>query len=262
MHGTRRWVTVVVAGALLAACAGDLGGTSDAAGQGDGELSGELVVFAAASLTDAFRELAEAFTRQHPDVRVLFNFAGSQVLASQIDAGAPADVFASANVEQMAVVAEQGTTAAEPTVFTSNLLEIAVEPDNPHGVSGLGDLADPGLIVVLPAEEVPAGRYARQALAAGGVAVTPASLERDVRAALAKVELGEADAAIVYASDVTAADGRVDGVAIPAEDNVSAAYPIAPLADAPNPAAAAAFVEFVLGAQAQDILATYGFTSP
>jgi molybdate transport system substrate-binding protein len=126
----------------------------------------------------------------------------------------------------------------------------------------LADLADPSLIVVLPAEEVPAGRYAREALKAAGVELTPASLEQDVRAALAKVELGEADAAVGYVSDVVAADGNVDGVAIPVGDNVAASYPIAVLADAPNLAAAEAFVESVLDAQGQEILATYGFTSP
>jgi molybdate transport system substrate-binding protein len=262
MTGVDRWVAVVALGALLAACAADVGESQAATADGDGELSGELVVFAAASLTDAFSELAEAFTAEHPDVRVVFNFAGSQVLASQIAEGAPADVFASADVVQMDVVADAASTTAEPVVFTSNLLEIAVEPGNPHGVSALADLEAPDLIVVLPAEAVPAGRYAREALDAAGVALTPASLEQDVRAALAKVELGEADAALVYASDVAAADGRVDGVAIPAEHNVPASYPIAALADASNPRAAAAFVDFVLGAQGQDILAAYGFTSP
>jgi molybdate transport system substrate-binding protein len=197
----------------------------------------------------------------HPTVEVVLNHAGSQTLASQIDEGAPADVFASANTTQMAAVAAAGNLAAEAEVFTANLLAIAVEAGNPLGVDGLADLSDPDLVLVLPAEAVPAGQYAREALDAAGVEVSPSSLEQDVRAALSKVELGEADAAIVYASDVAASAAAV-GIDIPAEQNVPASYPIAVIADAPNPTAANAFVAFVLSDSGQDILATYGFTAP
>jgi molybdate transport system substrate-binding protein len=227
-----------------------------------GAVSGELIVFAAASLTDAFEGIARAFTAAHPGVRVTFNLAGSTTLAAQVNQGAPADVLASADTVQMDVVAAAGNLAGEPAVFASNRLMIAVEPGNPFGVTGLEDLAVPGLVLVLPAEDVPAGRYARQALASRGVTVTPASLELDVRATMSRVLLGEADAAIVYESDVIASGGRVEGVAIPREHNVVATYPIVVLAGARNPTAAEAFVAFVLDAEGQAILADHGFTAP
>jgi molybdate transport system substrate-binding protein len=228
---------------------------------GDGP-SGELVVFAAASLTEAVDALAVAFTAANPEVVVTRNLAGSQTLASQLVEGAPADVFASANTTQMDAVAASVELAGAPATFTANRLAIVVEPGNPLGIEGLGDLADDGLLVVLPAQEVPAGRYAREALDAAGVTVNPVLLERDVRAALSKVALGEADASIVYTSDLVAAGDRVAGVAIPAEDNITATYPIARLADAPNPVAADAFVAFVLSEPGQAILAEHGFTAP
>lgn len=225
-------------------------------------LSGNLTVFAAASLADAFADIADAFVAAHPDVRVRLNVAGSHTLASQIIQGAPADVYASADVEQMRAAREAATLAGPPAAFARNTLAIAVEPGNPHGVAGLGDLADPGLLVVLPTEQAPAGAYARAALDAAGVTVAPASLAADVRGARSAVALGEADAALVYASDVVAADGRVEGVAIPEEDNVTATYPIAALAQTPNPDAAQAFVKFVGGRQARAILADHGFAPP
>jgi molybdate transport system substrate-binding protein len=244
---------------MLAAC-GSAGVDGD--GRATGAVSGELIVFAAASLTDAFDELAQAFVAAHPAVEVVVNHAGSQTLAGQIAEGAPADVFASANVVQMDALADGGLLDREPALFTATALAIAVEPGNPLVIGGLQDLADPDLLVVLPAEEVPAGQYAREALDAAGVEVTPASLEQDVRAARSKVELGEADASIVYASDIVAADGRVDGVAIPAEHNVRATFPIAVLADAPNGAAADAFVAFVRSDAGQEVLTANGFEAP
>jgi len=224
--------------------------------------SGEVLVFAAASLTEAFDALADAFVDTNPQAAVTLNLAGSQTLASQIAEGAPADVFASANTTQMDAVAEAVELAGAPQVFTANRLAIVVEEGNPLGIERLADLAGEDLLLVLPAVEVPAGRYARQALDAAGVAVTPVSLERDVRAALSKVALGEADASIVYASDLVSAGDRVAGVEIPVEDNVAAAYPIVRLADAPNPATGDAFVAFVRSEAGQAILAGYGFAAP
>jgi molybdate transport system substrate-binding protein len=257
----RRWLAALTAALMATAC-----GSGAATGEGPraaaGDVSGELLVFAAASLTDAFAELGAAFVDANPAVEVVFNHAGSQTLASQIVEGAPADVFASADRAQMDAVDDAGNLGGEAATFAANLLAIAVEPGNPLGIDGLADLADPDLVLVLPVEEVPAGRYARQALDAAGVAVAPSSLERDVRAALAKVELGEADASIVYVSDLVAADGRADGVTIPAEHNVRATYPVAVLADAPNPAAAEAFVALVLSDAGQEILTAHGFEMP
>jgi molybdate transport system substrate-binding protein len=257
-RATRMCLAGLTVAVLVTACGSadtDAGsGTSD-------EVSGELVVFAAASLTDAFDEVHEAFVQANPDVEAVFNHAGSQTLANQINEGAPADVFASANATQMDDVAAEGNLAADAAIFTTNLLAIAVETGNPFGIGSLADLADPDLVLVLPAEEVPAGQYAREALAGAGVEVSPSSLEQDVRAALSKVELGEADASIVYASDVIASE-EAEGIEIPTDQNVPASFPIAVLADAPNPTAAEAFVAFVLSDAGQDILATYGFTSP
>jgi molybdate transport system substrate-binding protein len=256
----RRVGLLVVAALLLTACART--SATPTGSPATSRLSGELLVFAAASLTDAFDEVAEAFTAQHPDLSVTYNLAGSQVLATQITEGAPADVLASANAAQLDVVAQAVGVDGEPQVFATNALEIAVEPGNPLGIAGLGDLARDDVVLVLPAEEVPAGRYAVEALAAAGVTVSPSSLENDVRAALARVELGEADAAIVYRSDVVAAGSAVEGVEIPEAQNVLARYPVAALAEAPNPEAAAAFVEFLLDEEAQQILGRFGFGPP
>lgn len=261
----RRAGARTVAG-LLSACVALAGcGVTDGSateGEDGGSGSGELVVFAAASLSDAFAEVADAYAAAHAGTRVVVNTAGSQILAHQVTQGAPADVFASADPAQMAVVDEAGYVDGTPLVFASNRLAIAVEPGNPRGIGGLGDLDDPGLVVVLPAEQVPAGAYAREALAAAGVALQPTSQEPDVRATLSKVALGEADAAIVYASDVAVAAGRVDGVAIPTAANVTATYPIAALTSAADPTAAGAFVDFVLADAGQAILARHGLQPP
>ena len=262
-----RSLLLVAALAMLAACGTGAETTTDdmptAASDGAVTVSGDVTVFAAASLTDAFTELGAAFEDAHPDTTVTFNFAGSQQLATQITAGgAPADVFASANTTQMDVVAAAGLLAGDPSVFARNRLEIVVEPGNPADVTTLADLGRDDVTVVLAAEEVPAGQYAREALDAAGISVRPVSLETDVRAVLTKVSLGEADAGIVYTSDVAAADDRVEGVAIPDEDNVIAAYPIADLRDAPNARAARAFVAMVSSEEAGKTLEAYGFDAP
>lgn len=280
-----RVASVVAAAALLlAACGGDGNGgqTSttpvtptptgspdarvDGGGDGDGtpvdaELSGELVVFAAASLTDVFTELGEHFESTHPGVSIVFNFAGSSTLATQIVEGAPADIFASANDTQMTVVTD-ADLAEGPVTFTANVLEIVVEAGNPLGITTLEDLARDDVILVLAAPEVPAGALATRMLDEQSIEVTPASLEVDVRATLAKVELGEADVAIVYRSDVATADDTVEGVVIPADRNLSTTYPIVALRDAPNPDAAAAFLELILSEVGVRALEAAGFSAP
>ena len=250
------------ASALLLLVAGACSGVGGAGATTPGApaVEGEVVVFAAASLSDAFDTIAEGFEAQHPGASVTFNLGASNALATQVADGAPADVLATASERTMTTVADAGLVEGEPTTFIANVLQIAVAPGNPLGIAGLDDLADPGLVLVLAAPEVPAGRYAAEALADAGVEATPSSLETDVRAALARVELGEADAAIVYASDVVAAGDAVEGVAIRDEDNVAAEYPIAVLAGAPNPAGADAFVRWVLGEEAQAALLEAGFT--
>ena len=216
-------------------------------------------MFAAASLTAAFGGLGDAFTTANPDVDVRFNFAGSSDLVAQISDGAPVDVFASADLTTMAKLTDAGLAAGEPSTFATNVVEVVVEPRNPLGITGVADLADGDLVVVQCAPGVPCGSYAVQVFANAGITVTPSSYEENVNGVVTKVTLGEADAGIVYRTDVIAAGDAVEGVPIPDEINVVAEYPIAPVADAPNAAGAQAFVDFVLSPSGQDILAAYGF---
>lgn len=226
------------------------------------DLDGELLVSAAASLTDVLFEIETAFETTYPDVDVVLNLAGSSALREQIREGAPADVFASANMSNMQQLVDAGEVAGEPVIFAMNSLEIAVPAGNPAGVTGLADLGREELLIGLCAEAVPCGDFARLVLDNAGVAPAIDTNEPDVRALLTKLELGELDAGITYVTDVAAAAGQVEGVAIPDADNVIAEYPIAALANAPNPAAAAVFVDFVLSADGRAILSSYGFGLP
>ena len=227
-----------------------------------GGVSGDITVFAAASLTAAFTDIGDAFMSEHPDAKVTFNFAGSSELVAQIGEGAPADVFASADLGNMATLTDAGNNASAPVVFATNVAQIIVAPGNPLGITGVADLADDDLIVVVCAPEVPCGKYAAAVFEHAGVVVTPKSLEENVKAVVAKVVLGEADAGIVYATDVIAAGADAEGVDIPADVNVVAEYPIALVEATPNPAGAQAFVDFVNSDQGQKILAAYGFLAP
>ncbi|GAB7041000.1 molybdate ABC transporter substrate-binding protein [Catenuloplanes niger JCM 9533] len=220
-------------------------------------LSGQLTVFAAASLTEAFDRIGQQLQARHPQLFVTVNYGGSSGLATQINEGAPADVFAAASPATMTTVTDAGNNAGAPVVFARNQLVIAVAKGNPKDVTGLADLARPGLKVALCAEEVPCGAAAKRA----GVTVTPVTLERDVKAALAKVKLGEVDAALVYRTDATAAPSDVDAVEFPESANAINDYPIVVLADAPNPAAAAGFVEFVR-TEGLAVLTEAGFQAP
>ncbi len=246
----------------LTACGSSSGGSTTApGGSDDSKLTGTLTVFAAASLTDVFTRLGDRLTADTPTLEVQFNFAGSSGLATQIVQGAPADVFASANEEQMAVVTDEGL-AADPVVFTSNVLRIAVPAGNPAGVTGLADFAREDLALAVCAPDVPCGAAAEQVFAAAGVAARPDTLEEDVRAALTKVELGEVDAALVYASDVASAGDEVRGIDFPEAEDAVNDYPICVLAEAPNPDAAWAFVELVRSDEGQQALADAGFRAP
>ena len=247
-------VAVVACALVLGACGDD----SDTDGRG---LSGTVTVLAASSLTGAFEELAGEFEDRHPGVDIETSFAASSELAAQIQQGAPADVFASADESNMDKVVESGDVDTEPVVFARNRLTIAVEQGNPQDIAGMPDLARDDLVVVLCAEQVPCGKFADQALDAAGVSVSPASREENVKAALGKVELGEADAAIVYVTDVLAS-GEAEAVDIPDDQNVIAVYPIAPLAEATPDDAAAAFVDFVVSRAGQAILREFGFLPP
>ena len=256
----RRRLAALATAVLLLGCGGQAEADwDDDAGEA---LGGTLTVFAAASLMDVFDHLGERFRADHPGLDLRFNYAGSSALAGAIVQGAPADVFASANEAQMRVVTDAGLAAGAPEVFTANVLQIAVPPGNPAGVTGLADFAREELALAVCAPEVPCGAAAGQVFASAGVAARPDTLEEDVRAALTKVGLGEADAALVYASDVVAAGPRVEGIAVPEAEAAVTAYPVCVLADAPNPEAAEAFVDLVLSGTGQAALAESGFRSP
>jgi molybdate transport system substrate-binding protein len=228
-----------------------------------------LMVFAASSLTDAFGEIGNAFEAEHPGVQVALNFAGSQALRTQIEQGAPADVFVSASPAEMnALVAERMVDQAAQHILLTNQLVVILPPGNPAGLSKLEDLAAPGLKLVLAAQDVPVGGYARQALdkmnAEFGndfkqrVLSNVVSNEDNVKQVVAKVELGEADAGIVYASDAAAAPD-LRKLEIPASLNIVASYPIARVANSANSALASEFVQFALAARSQATLAKWGF---
>lgn len=224
-------------------------------------LEGTVTVFAAASLTDAFGELGPAFEAASPEVTVELNFGASSALREQILSGAPADVFASANQSNMDQIVEAGAADA-PEDFVANQLQVVVPAGNPAGVTGLADFVEGDLLIGLCAEEVPCGQLGREALATAGVTPSIDTNEPDVRSLLTKVEAGDLDAGIVYRTDVLSAGDVVDGIDIPAEQNVTATYPIAALSDAGNTEGADAFVAFVLSDEGQEILASYGFEAP
>lgn len=257
-----RPVVGVVLALGLVACGGSSDGTDDPDASSGGDLSGTLTVFAAASLTDVFEELGDRLAAGNRDLDIRFNFAGSSALATQIAQGAPADLFASADLAQMAVVSEAGLVADDPTVFTANVLEIAVPAGNPGDVSGLADFADPELALAICAAAVPCGAAAARVFEAAGITAVPDTEEEDVRAALTKVQLGEVDAALVYASDVRSAGSEVEGIGFPEAEEAVNEYPVSVLADAPNAEAAQAFVDLVLSDEGQEALAEAGFRSP
>lgn len=275
--GVHRRLPAVVAVAVLAVLAvagcgsagetatGPAGSAPSSAGasgaSGAPVVSGTINVFAAASLTGAFGRLGKDFQAANPGVTVTFNFGASSALAQQVVAGAPADVFAAASPATMKTVTNAGD-ATGPQVFVRNRLEIAVPADNPGEVTGLTDLARPELKIALCATEVPCGAAAARVFAATGIKAAPDTLEQDVKAALSKVQLGEVDAALVYRTDVLAAGDEVKGIAFPEADSAVNDYPVATLATAPHPAAARAFVAYVLSGEGQKVLADAGFDSP
>jgi len=222
----------------------------------------ELTVSAAASLSAALPKIAKAFESSHSGVTVHGNFAGSSTLVQQIREGAPVDVFASADESNMQKLVDAGEVAGTPVVFARNRLAILVQQGNPKKIATIADLARPGQTVSLCGPTVPAGRYAREIFAKAGVGVPESSQELDVKAVVSRVVLGEADAGIVYTTDVRAAGDRVSGVELPDALNVVALYPAAALKRAGDAALAQAFVGFLRGPEAQAILAQLGFLAP
>jgi molybdate transport system substrate-binding protein len=259
------WAVVPALALFVAGCGDSTGGATDSGSSSssssdrDGDLSGTLTVFAAASLTDVFTDLGDQLMQDNPELDVQFNFAGSSALATQITQGAPADVFASANQKQMTVVTDENLQAEQPQVFTENVLEIAVPQGNPAGITGLADFAREELTLAICAPDVPCGAAAEEVFDIAGVDAVPDTLEEDVRAALTKVELGEVDAALVYASDVASAGDKVEGISFDEAEQAINEYPICTLAAAPNPDAAQAFVDLVLSDEGQQALEDAGF---
>lgn len=221
-------------------------------------LSGTVAVFAAASLTETFDALADEFEAQHPGVDVVVNYGGSSTLAEQIVQGAPADVFAAANESTMTTVTDAGLID-DPTIFVTNTLEIVVPAGNPGGVTGLSDFAQPDLAIALCAAEVPCGAATAQAFTAAGVTPAPDTLEQDVKAVLTKVRLGEADAGLVYRTDVAAAGDEVEGIEFAEASSVVNNYPIGAVNTSANSAAASAFIDFVLSPDARRLFDDAGF---
>ncbi|MFJ9098337.1 molybdate ABC transporter substrate-binding protein [Streptomyces sp. NPDC102405] len=266
----RRSLQVIGAGAAallaLSACSSSdsdsSSTTSGSSASASDKLSGTVTVFAAASLKESFTTLGEQFERAHPGTKVTYSFGGSDSLAASITGGAPADVFASASPKTMKIVTDAGDASGTPATFVRNQLEIATLPGNPDKVASLKDLTNPDLKVVLCDKEVPCGAAAQKALDASSLKLTPVSYEQDVKAALTKVELKEADAAVVYKTDVHAAGDKVGGVEFPESADAVNDYPITLLKDAQNTDAAKAFIALVRSAEGQKVLTGAGFLKP
>ncbi|WP_228538267.1 molybdate ABC transporter substrate-binding protein [Nocardia sp. XZ_19_385] len=259
MTMTRTGVVMVTAGlaaALVTSC-----GSDDSAAAGD-QVTGKVTVFAAASLTETFKELGAQFEAAHPGVKVAYSFGASSALAQQLQQGAPADVFASAAPKNMQQVVDNGEITVSPVTFVRNRLEIAVPKGNPARITGLADFGKTEPKLALCAEQVPCGAAAATVFQAAGVTPQPDTRETDVKAVLTKVTLGEVDAALVYRTDVQAAGNKVEGIDFPESTKAVNDYPIAPLAKAPNPATAAAFVEFIRSEKARAVFTAAGFDAP
>ncbi len=250
------------ASSTSAARSTDGAAVSSAAGSAPAALSGTLKVDAAASLKATFDLLAAQFEKDHPGVTVSLSYDGSAVLATQLIGGAPVDVFASADDKNMAKVTAAKLITDKPAEFATNTLQIAVAEGNPKNIQSLRDLTNPGLKLVLCQTSQPCGAAAQTALTAAGVKVSPVSEEQSVTAVLTKVESGDADAGLVYKTDVLGAGGKVTGVDFAESAKAVNHYPIAPLDAAPNPAAAKAFIELVTGPAGQKVLADAGFGPP
>lgn len=252
--------TALRVAALLAALVP--GTVVTACGSGDSGDAGKVTVFAAASLTEAFTELGAIYEQENDGAEIEFNFAASSDLAAQIDSGAPADVFASADEPNMEKVTAAKMNDGAPQAFAGNVLEIAVPKGNPGGVEGIDDLARKNLLVTVCDLEVPCGNAAREVFAKAGVEPAVDTYEPDVKSVLTKVELGEVDAGLVYHSDVLAAGEKIDSITIPAAFEVINTYPIVLLEEAADPEGGRAFIDIVLGDAGQAELEKWGFRNP
>lgn len=264
---------LIVVAAGVVACA--LAGCSSSGSSGSGSpttapasasssppvLSGSITVFAASSLTGSFTKLGTQFEAAHPGVKVTFSFGASSTLATQIISGAPADVFASASTKNMQQIVTAGD-ASSPSDFAKNVMEVAVPPSNPAGITSVTDLAKSSVKVALCQPQVPCGTTAAKVFSNAKITVKPVTLEPDVKSVLAKVELGDVDAGVVYVTDVLAAGRKVKGVVIPADVDASTTYPIATISKSSQTATAQAFVAYVLSPAGQSVLTAAGFEKP
>jgi molybdate transport system substrate-binding protein len=266
----RRLSAAAAAGVLVLLAAGAGAGCgSDSGSPGGGGTSGasgtseqNLTVFAAASLKSTFTTLGQQFEEGHTGTKVAFNFAGSADLVTQLQQGAPADVFASADTKNMTKATGDDLVDGTPTAFASNTLEIAVPPDNPAGVASFADLARPGVKVVVCAAAVPCGSAAEKIETASGIGLRPVSEETSVTDVLNKVQTGEADAGLVYVTDIRSAGAKVTGIPFPESKEAVNQYPIATLTGSKNQTLAKQFIELVTGPEGQRVLAGAGFAKP
>lgn len=260
----RRYILVAALGTVLSTVVAGCGGvgSTQPSGAGGQAAEGALTVSAAASLTTVFGALEKRFEADNPGVDVVLNLGASSTLAEQIVNGAPVDVFAAASPATMITVADAGLAGAEQPVFATNKLQIAVAAGNPKGVTGFADLNRPGVITVVCAPQVPCGAATEKVEQASGIALRPASREPDVKSVVNKVTSGNADAGVVYLTDVLDNDATVDGIPIPEANNAMNDYPITVLKNAPQAALAAKFVELVRGADGRKALEAAGFGTP
>ena len=258
---------LAVVGLVAAGCGSSSDSSSDttaapATTAAGSKVTGDITVFAATSLTAAFNEIGPAFTTANPDAKVTFSFNGSSTLVQNIKDGAPADVFASADQANMDKLTSANLNGSTPVVFAKNKLAIIVPKGNPKGITGVEDLAKPDTKVVLCQAQVPCGNYANQILKSAGVTVTPVSETENVGQVVTAVTTGEADAGIVYVTDILNAGDKAEAVAIPDDINVVAEYPAASVKASTNQAADMAFIRYLTGPDAQAILKKYGFEAP
>jgi len=256
----KRWMGAFSAASLLITSAGC--GLEESADGSSGEKATTLTVYAAASLTETFTEMGEQFEADHEGVHVRFSFGGSSGLVAQLQQGAPADVLASADTASMDKAIADGLVEGDPVDFATNTLEIAVPPDNPAEVKSLQDLSKSGTRLVVCAPEVPCGAATEKVEQASGVKLQPVSEEQSVTDVLNKVQTGEADAGLVYATDVLSAGAKITGITFPESSSAVNTYPIGSLADSKNQGLAQEFVDVVTGGQGQRILADAGFAKP
>ena len=252
MFGRRVLIVALVPLIFLAACSSS----------SESQQQTTLNVYAASSLATPFAYAGLAYEKEHPDVKVQFNLGASSDLARFVQEGAPADVFASADITNMNKVESQDLLDSQSFIFATTYLEIIVEKGNPLNISSLQDLTDPDLIFVTTNPEVPIGKYTTTVLKKAGVAITPDSFESNVKGIMLKVASGEADAGIVYHSEVIASDGQVQGVKIPTEFNIVAEFPIGIIKNSANKKEAQRFIDYLLSPEGQSLLTQYGFQTP